>query len=121
LLSAARSRHTEAAALFRRALFSPSEGYTRTNLELARELIAVGRAPEAIDVLRPALRGPIQSSNLYLTQTEIHEMLAKAFERAGSPDSAAAHYRRVAAAWRDSDASFRERAQAALRKSLSPR
>jgi len=119
LLSAARNRHTEAAALFRRAIFSPSEGYTRINLELARELIAVGRAPEAIDILRPVLRGPIQSSNLYVTQTEIHEMLAKAFETAGAPDSARVHYRRVAAAWRDSDARFRERAQTALRKSGS--
>jgi DNA-binding SARP family transcriptional activator len=116
LLSAARKRHTEAAALFRRAIFSPSEGYTRINLELARELVAVGRALEAIAVLRPALRGPIQSSNLYLTHTEIHEMMAKAFERAGAPDSARVHYRRVALAWRDSDARFRERAQAALRK-----
>jgi DNA-binding SARP family transcriptional activator/tetratricopeptide (TPR) repeat protein/TolB-like protein len=121
LLSAARSRHTVAASLFRRALFSPSEGFTRTNLELGRELITVGRAPEAIGLLRPALRGPIESSNLYVTQTEIHEMLAKAFELAGAPDSAAVHYRRVAVAWRDSDARFRERAQAALRKSGSPR
>lgn len=36
-----------------------------------------------------------------MTQTEIHEMLAKAFERAGARDSAAVHYRRVALAWRD--------------------
>lgn len=121
LLSGARNRHTEAAALYRRAMFSRSEGYTRINLEMARELLAVGRALEAIDILRPALRGPIESNNLYLTQTEIHELLAKAFERAGAPDSAAVHYRRVALAWRDSDARFRERAQAALRKSGSPR
>src|SRR5688572_4108740 len=100
-------------------MFSPSEGYTRTNLELARELITLGRAPEAIGILRAALHGPIESSNLYVTQTEIHEMLAKAFERAGAPDSAAVHYGRVAAAWRDSDPRFRERAQAALAKSGS--
>jgi DNA-binding SARP family transcriptional activator len=120
LLSAARTRHTEAAAFFRRALLSPAEGFTRTNLELARELIGVGRAAEAIGVLRPALSGSIQGSNLYVTQTEIHEMLAKAFERSGAPDSAAVHYRRVAVAWRDSDARFRERAQTALSKSGSP-
>lgn len=117
LLSQARGRHNEAIAFFRRAIYSLSEGYTRTNLELARELIAVGKAPEAIGILRSALRGPIDGSNLYVTQTEIHEMLAKAFERAGARDSAAAHYRHVALAWHDSDIPFRARAAAALGKS----
>jgi tetratricopeptide (TPR) repeat protein/DNA-binding SARP family transcriptional activator/TolB-like protein len=117
LLSVARGRHTEAIAFFRRAIYSPTDGYTRTNLELARGLIGLGRAPEAIGILRSALRGPIQGSNLYVTQTEIHEMLANAFERAGAPDSAAAHYRRVAAAWGNSDARFHARAMAALQKS----
>jgi DNA-binding SARP family transcriptional activator/predicted Zn-dependent protease/TolB-like protein len=119
LLSAARGRHAEAVAFFRRAIYSPSDGYTRTNLELARELIGLGRAAEAIGILRSALHGPIQGSNLYVTQTEIHEMLANAFERAGARDSAAVHYRRVAAAWGNSDARFRARAMAALQKSGS--
>lgn len=121
LLAAARGRHADAIALFRRAIYSPTEGYTRTNLELARELVVVGRAQEAVDILRSALHGPIEGGNLYVTQTEIHEMLAKAFERAGARDSAAVHYRRVALAWRDSDARFRGRELEAARKSASRR
>jgi hypothetical protein len=47
------------------------------------------------------------------TRSEIHESLARAFERAGEADSAAAHYRAVADAWRRADPSLRARAVAA--------
>ncbi len=92
------------------------EGYTRTNLELGRELIAAGRPSEAIGIPRSALRGPIQGPNLYVTRTEIHEMLAKAFELMGAADSAAVRYRRVTSAWRNSDSRFRARQLSAIRK-----
>lgn len=45
LLEAGRAR--EAAERFRRALFSPVTGYTRTNYELARTLLSLGRPEEA--------------------------------------------------------------------------
>ena len=121
LLAAARGQHREASVFFRRAIFSPSEGFTRINLELARALLEVGRSREAIEILRPALRGPIQSNNLYVTHTEIHEMLAKAFAAAGARDSAASHYRYVARAWRNSDSRFRSRVAVAQRGGESVR
>ncbi|HEX2722465.1 MAG TPA: hypothetical protein VHM24_06070, partial [Gemmatimonadaceae bacterium] len=117
LLAARQGRRDEAISHFRKAMFSPSEGYTRTNLELARELIAAGRNSEAIAVLRPALAGPIESSNLYVTLTEIHEQMAIAFERRAARDSAAVHYAWVARAWRDADRRFRERYDIAKKKS----
>jgi len=113
LLHQARGRPNEAVTEFRRAVFSPTYGYTRTNLELARGLLAVGRPGEAIAVLQPALRGPLDASNLYVTHTELHEMLARAFEAAGQRDSAISHYRWVVAAWRHADPEFRPRVEAA--------
>ena len=113
LLRQARGRPNEAVTEFRRAVFSSTYGYTRTNLELARGLLAVDQPREAIAVLQPALRGPLDASNLYVTHTELHEMLGRAFEAAGQRDSAIAHYRWAVAAWRNADPEFRPRVEAA--------
>jgi tetratricopeptide (TPR) repeat protein len=113
LLLLSRGHPAEAATEFRKAVFSLTYGYTRTNLELARTLIAIDRPREAIAVLQPALRGPLDASNLYVTHTELHEMLALAFEAAGQRDSAIAHYRWIVAAWRDADPEFRPRVETA--------
>jgi len=64
------------------------------------------------------MHGGLESSNLYVTHTELHEALAHAFEGAGQRDSAAAEYRWVAAAWRDADLAFRERGRVAAAKAL---
>lgn len=102
-------RHADAVESFRRAMFSPTDGYTRINLELGRSLMALGRAQEAIAVLRPALYGGVDGSNTYVTHTELHEALAQAFELAGQADSAVAHFRKVEAAWRHADPEFGNR------------
>ena len=73
------------------------------NLELARVLLRLDRPAEAVSILQPALRGEIDASNLYVTRTELHELLAESFARAGQADSAAAHYRAVVKAWRRAD------------------
>jgi tetratricopeptide (TPR) repeat protein len=109
LLLSARGRVAAAAAEFRQAVWSLTYGYTRTNLELARADMALGRPREAIAVLQPAFRGPLDASNLYVTHTELHEMLARAFDAAGERDSAVTHYRWVVAAWRNADPEFRPR------------
>ena len=101
---------------FRAALFSPSEGFTRTNLEFARALLTLGRAPAAVAVLQPALRGSVDGSNFYVTRTALHEALATAFEAAQQPDSAAVHYAIVASSWSTADPPLRPRAEAARRK-----
>jgi DNA-binding SARP family transcriptional activator/tetratricopeptide (TPR) repeat protein len=91
LLFAARNDDVRAVEEFRRAVFSTTGGYTRTNLELARALLRLGRPREAIPVLQAAFRGPLQASNLYVTHTELHEHLGRAYEMEGRPDSAAVH------------------------------
>ncbi len=103
LLLVARGQDSAAVAEFRAAMFSPTIGYTRTNYELGRTLLRLGQAREAIAVLQPALRGALDGSNLYVTRTELHELLGYAFEAAGEPDSAAAHFELVLDAWRDAD------------------
>jgi tetratricopeptide (TPR) repeat protein len=106
-------RDGEAIAEFRRAIFSPTIGYTRTSLELGRLLLATGDPEGAVAVLGPALRGGIHASNTYVTQTEIHELLGAAFDAAGRPDSARVHLARAAAAWRGGDPPFAARAATA--------
>jgi Flp pilus assembly protein TadD len=115
LLLVARGRTEDAAGEFRRAIYSPTEGYTRTNLELGRALLVLGRSRDAVAALRPALHGPIQASNTYVTLTDIHELLAQAFEAAGERDSAVAHYRWVLHAWERADPAFQSRVEAARR------
>src|SRR5439155_537113 len=75
-------------------------------LELARALMAMGSPRDAVAVLQPALRGPLDASNRYVTHTELHEMLARAFDSAGEGDSAVAHYRWVVHPWRPPDPEF---------------
>jgi tetratricopeptide (TPR) repeat protein len=116
LLLLARGQRDNAAASFRRAVYSTTFGYTRTNLELGRILMASGKPRDAVDVLAPALRGDLQASNLYVTHAELHEALAQAYEAAGVPDSARQHYAWVANAWRSADPPFRARAAQARRK-----
>ena len=115
LLLEARGEPSRALEELRSAIYSPTLGYTRTNLELARVLLSLGRAEEAIPILREALGGSADGPSYYLTRTEVHEWLARAFEAAGQTDSAVVHYRSVAKAWRDGDAAYRARAQSALR------
>jgi DNA-binding SARP family transcriptional activator/tetratricopeptide (TPR) repeat protein len=102
-------RHAEAVDQLRRAVYSLTDGYTQTNLALARSLLALRRSGEAIAVLRPAIRGGVDGSNTYTSRTELHEVMAEAFEQAGNRDSAVAHYRVVEQAWRHADPEFAER------------
>jgi hypothetical protein len=72
-------------------------------------LLRLNRAGEAVPVVRAALHGGIDGSNLYMTRTELHELLAQAFDQLGNRDSAAVHYGAVARAWSRSDAVFSAR------------
>jgi tetratricopeptide (TPR) repeat protein len=103
LLSVARHRDEDAVREFRAAIHSPNLGFTRVNYELARALLRLGRPAEAVATLRSSLRGEIDASNLYITRTDLHELLADAFQATGQADSAAAHYRAVVNAWRRAD------------------
>ncbi|MEO8451359.1 MAG: hypothetical protein ABI647_16310, partial [Gemmatimonadota bacterium] len=102
-----------AVTAYRSAMFSPTFGFTRVSYELAKTLLAMGRPADAITVLRAPLHGGVDGSGLYLTRTELHELVAKAFDAAGQRDSAATHYAAVTRAWVNSDPALRARYEAA--------
>ena len=95
LLWSARGDTARAANSFRSAMFSPTAGYGRTNFELGRSLLALGRPETAVQVLGAALRGPLDAGNLYASRAEIHRLLARALRSAGQTDSARVHERWV--------------------------
>jgi tetratricopeptide (TPR) repeat protein len=113
LLLSSQGRYDDAVREYRAAIWSPALGFTRVNYELARCLMRLGRPAEAVATLQSALSGEIDSSNLYVTRTELHELLAQAFDATKSRDSAAYHYRAVAQAWSRADPMFVPRRSAA--------
>ena len=119
LLLQRENRHAEAVDAFHRSLYSLTDGYTRTNLEMARSLMALRRYPEAIAMLQPALRGGVDGSNTYVTHTELHEAIAQVFDAAGQRDSAAVHYAAVERAWRNADPQFSDRYRIAKNRAAS--
>ena len=121
LLLQREGRHAEAVESFRRSFYSLTYGYTRTNLMMARSLLALRRPAEAIAVLRPAIHGGVDGGNTYVSRTELHEALAQAFEMAGQADSARAHWRSVESAWRRADPQFKARYETARAKVLAPK
>lgn len=57
--------------------------------EPGRLYLELGRPRQAIEVLSPALRGSIEASNLYVTHTDVHTLLARAhYNASGAPDNA---------------------------------
>ena len=108
LIALAEGRPADAESELRGAIFSPVAGYTRTNLELGRLLLAEGSAGQAIAIpSRPRPQGLLlQKKTRPQTEPGTAEKLACSFDAAGVPDSAAVHYARVADAWRDADAAF---------------
>ena len=113
LLLVARLDDESAVAEFRRALFTRVGGYTRVNYELAKTLLRLKRPSEAVAILRPTFFD-LESSGLYITHTELRDLLAQAWDAAGVADSAIAQYRAVQHAWRRADSpAMRDRANAA--------
>jgi hypothetical protein len=107
------NKHEAAVRELRAAMNSPTFGYTRINYELARSLLALQRPAEAIPVVQSALHGGIEGSCLYITRTELHEMIARLFDANNQRDSAAAHYAIVERSWRSADPILQPRYQAA--------
>jgi DNA-binding SARP family transcriptional activator/TolB-like protein len=119
LLWDARGRPADAIAEYRQALTSPTIGYTRISYRLAADLLAQGHPADAVRLLRGALHGGLEASNLYVTHTELRELLARAFDAAGQRDSAAVQYQRVAAAWRGADAPYGARGRSAAERAAA--
>lgn len=115
MLSAAQGRDAEAALELREAIHSPTSSFTRVNLELGRTLLRLNRPADAVPVARAALHGDVDGPNLYVSRTELHELLAQAFDRLAMRDSAAVHYRAVVTAWASADPALRARRDSARR------
>ena len=109
LLLEARGSDSSAVSEFRRAVFSTTLGYTRTNVEMAGALIRLGRYADAIAVLQPALRGSVEAANLYATHSEIRLLLAEAYARAGDRTRATEELEWVRRAWSRADPPLRPR------------
>lgn len=78
LVLEARGDTAGAIGAFERALFSPTLGYTRTNLHLARLYLARGRRADARTVLAAALRGlSLGGSSIYANRRELRELLQR--------------------------------------------
>ncbi len=114
LLLQARGQHEQAAAEFRQAIWSPNQGYPRTNLELAHELLRIGQPSAAVAALEPLLRGPLDGMGTYATQTEAHALLAEALDRAGDRAGAIVHAKWVESAWADAEPPVRARLRSLL-------
>lgn len=113
MLLVAQRRDSVAVEELKQAIYSPSHGLTRINYELGRALLRLGRPAEAVPVVRAALHGDIDGSNLYMTRTDLHELLAQAFDQLGQRDSAAVHYRAVVRAWERADPVYHARRDSA--------
>lgn len=113
MLLVAQRRDTEAAAELERAIFTSTHGFTRVNYELGRVLLRLNRPAEAVPVVRAALHGDLDGANLYMTRTDLHELLAQAFDRLGQRDSARVHYRAVVRAWEQADPLYHARRDSA--------
>ena len=86
------------------------EGSLRSSMEQQRSrVLSIKNDRNTLAILQPALRGEIDASNLYVTRTELHELLAESYDRAGQRDSAAVHHRAVVRAWRRADPVFHAR------------
>jgi DNA-binding SARP family transcriptional activator/TolB-like protein len=113
LLLEARGDLTGAIAEYRKAIFSPPLGYTRTNLLLGRLLLKLNQPREAAWWAEQALSGSFESTNTYVTQTEFAELAALAWDAAGERDKALARYRIVVANWAHADPQFSPRVERA--------
>ncbi|MBK9692883.1 MAG: winged helix-turn-helix domain-containing protein [Gemmatimonadetes bacterium] len=113
LLYAARGQLDQAAAEFRQAIWSPTSGYTRTNIELAKVLLRLNRPREAAYWTDAARRGGLDASQTYATTTELLELGALAWDAAGERDSAVTRYRQVLQNWRDAEPIYRARVERA--------
>jgi len=113
MLLVAEGRDADAVAELREAIHSPSHGFTRINYELGKALLRLNRPAEAVAVVRAALHGDIDGSNLYMTRTDLHELLAQLFDRLGQRDSAAVHYRAAVRAWERAEPTYQPRRDAA--------
>lgn len=113
LLLEARGDLPGAVAEYRQSIFSPPMGYTRTNLLLGRLLLRLNQPREAAWWAEQAIHSSFEATNTYVTQTELAELAALAWDAAGEKQKALENYRIVAANWANADPQFSARVERA--------
>ncbi|HWA16139.1 MAG TPA: hypothetical protein VG817_06895, partial [Gemmatimonadales bacterium] len=113
LLLEARGDLEGAVSEYRQSIFSPPMGYTRTNLLMGRLLLKLNRPREAAWWAEQALHSSFEATNTYVTQTELAELAALAWDAAGEKAKALAHYRTVASNWINAEPQFSARVERA--------
>jgi len=99
------ARYEDAAEAFRQAVFGAGAGgYPPVAVELGRALLAADRPAEAIPWLRAPLHGPVGAGGTWIWRTEIHELLAIAYDQDGQRERALEHYRIAHEALQSADA-----------------
>ncbi len=113
LLFAARGELAQAEREFRAAIWSPTGGYTRTNIELAKVLLRLNQPREAAYWADAARHSGLDASQTYTTTTELLELGALAWDAAGERDSAVARYQQVVRNWSNAEPLFQPRVERA--------
>ena len=102
LIHARAGRLDDAEREFRAAMWGVA-GWTRTNVELAKVLMAQKRDREALDMLRLAYAAPLDAMGRYQLRSEVDLFMSVVFRKLGQTDSAAIYDSYVRRAWRDAD------------------
>lgn len=118
LLFKARGDDGRAVREFQEAITARNGGFTRAYYELGEALLRLRRPADAVAAVQPVPRSLFDGTALYLTHTEAHEFLGKAWEAAGNRDSAAYHYRLAAKVWETADPRFTPRRLEAAGRAL---
>ncbi|MDQ2666514.1 MAG: hypothetical protein M3Z05_10950 [Gemmatimonadota bacterium] len=84
-------------------------GWTRTNLLLARVLIAQGHPDRALETLRRAYLEPLDAMGRYAPRTEFDVEMARAYTAMGQQDSARVYSAYVRRAWANADPEIKRR------------
>jgi len=100
-------RYAEAEREFTQAVWTQSEGWGRTVIELAKAQAALGRPRDAIATLRSGYATRLNAMGRYVPVSEIDYWMARTFAQAGAQDSARVYAAYVRSAWRDADPEIR--------------
>lgn len=95
----ARGDDSRALAEFRESIWSPTTGYTRTDLEMGRVLLRLGLPREAAKICGSGLRAEMSASAQYVSRGELHDCVGRAWLAAGEKDSARVHLATVVRQW----------------------
>lgn len=101
-------RFADAERELRQAEWS-ANGWTRSNVELARAQLAQHHPADALETLRQARLAPVDAMARYVPRSELDWYSARAFAEAGERDSALVYAQYVRQAWKNADPMLRPR------------